>query len=280
MTANINELGVYHSNNYTVTTSHQVATNFEKRHDNVLRDIDNLKEIVPNFGEMFFQTEMLDSRGKMRRIYVLTRDGFTLLAMGFSGKNAMQFKLAYLNEFNRMEEALKSPKVYSFEIEDPEERALAFIEETKAHKKQLAERDSRIEEQQEYIENQQLYIVDVQPKVEVYDRIMESDNTYAVSVIASDYGLTAQKFNNLLNEQGIQYKRGVWVLYAPYQGNDYTRNALTIDGHTSVTKWTEKGREFLYNTLKENGILPIAERDPRLLKHQATIQTQDNDYIN
>lgn len=57
-----------------------------------MRDIDNIKKDVPNFGEMFFETEAPDSYGRMQRIYYLNRDGFSLLVMGFTGKKAMQWK--------------------------------------------------------------------------------------------------------------------------------------------------------------------------------------------
>lgn len=97
-----------------VTTSLQVAQNFEKRHDHILRDIDNIKKDVPNFGEMFTETMELDSYGRDRRIYYMNRDGFSLLAMGFTGKKALEFKLKYINAFNQMEDYIRnenSPKI-------------------------------------------------------------------------------------------------------------------------------------------------------------------------
>lgn len=97
-----------------VTTSLQVAKVFDKRHDHILRDIDDIKKDVPNFGEMFIETTELDSYGRDRRIYDMNRDGFSLLAMGFTGKKALQFKLKYINAFNQMEDYIKnenSPKI-------------------------------------------------------------------------------------------------------------------------------------------------------------------------
>lgn len=97
-----------------VTTSLQVAKVFDKRHDHILRDIDDIKKDVPNFGEMFTETTELDSYGRDRRIYDMNRDGFSLLAMGFNGKKALQFKLKYINAFNQMEDYIKnenSPKI-------------------------------------------------------------------------------------------------------------------------------------------------------------------------
>lgn len=90
-----------------VTTSLQVAKSFEKRHDHILRAIDAIKKDIPNFGEMFSETTVPDSYGRDRRIYYLNRDGFSLLAMGFTGTKALQFKLAYIEAFNEMEDNLR-----------------------------------------------------------------------------------------------------------------------------------------------------------------------------
>ena len=89
-----------------VASSRQIADNFEKRHDHVMRDIDAMKKDVPNFGEMFFETTAPDSYGREQRAYLLNRDGFTLLAMGFTGKAALEWKLKYIQAFNAMEKQL------------------------------------------------------------------------------------------------------------------------------------------------------------------------------
>lgn len=92
-----------------VTTSLQVAERFEKRHDHILRDVEGFKEDVPNFGEMFFEGDEPDSYNRPRKIYYMNRDGFTLLAMGFTGKEALRFKLDYINAFNVMERVAHAP---------------------------------------------------------------------------------------------------------------------------------------------------------------------------
>lgn len=95
------------NNNQAVTTSLVLAEVFEKKHQHVLRDIDVLKD-VSNFGQMFFESNEPDSYGRNRRIYFMNRDGFTLIAMGYTGSKAMEFKLKYIDAFNRMEEQIKS----------------------------------------------------------------------------------------------------------------------------------------------------------------------------
>lgn len=95
-------------NKQAVTTSLQLADTFEKGHQHILRDIDGLKKDVSNFGQMFLEGNEPDSYGRDRRTYYMNRDGFTLLAMGFTGKKALQFKLQYIDAFNKMETAIKS----------------------------------------------------------------------------------------------------------------------------------------------------------------------------
>jgi Rha family phage regulatory protein len=90
------------------TTSNDVARHFGKRHDNVMQSIQALMADSPaDFNALNFQAvEYTDAKGEQRPAYILTRDGFTLLAMGFTGKRALAFKLAYIDAFNRMEAAL------------------------------------------------------------------------------------------------------------------------------------------------------------------------------
>lgn len=97
-----------------VTTSRAVAEQFGKTHAHLLRDIEKLKQDLEQTdeGKAFSQSNFglstsLDSRGKEQPIYTLTRDGFTLLAMGFTGAKAVQFKVAYINAFNRMERLIR-----------------------------------------------------------------------------------------------------------------------------------------------------------------------------
>ncbi|MBC2370568.1 Rha family transcriptional regulator [Listeria booriae] len=90
-------------NEQAVTSSLQVADTFEKEHKNVLRDIRSLEIDQLNFEQMFFESTEPDAYGRDRKVILMTRDGFTLLAMGFTGKKAMQFKLKYIEAFNQME---------------------------------------------------------------------------------------------------------------------------------------------------------------------------------
>ena len=96
-------------NKQAVTSSLQVAEVFEKNHRDVLKAITNLKRDVRNFAQMFSETNIPDSYNRNRRAFYMNRDGFTLLAMGFTGDKALQFKLKYIEAFNSMEEQVKLP---------------------------------------------------------------------------------------------------------------------------------------------------------------------------
>lgn len=99
-------------NNQALTTSRIVAEQFSKNHQHVMRDIRNIIEQMEDESKigrvkMFEQTTYTDKKGETRPQYLMTRDGFSLLAMGFTGKKALQFKLKFIDAFNRMEEKLK-----------------------------------------------------------------------------------------------------------------------------------------------------------------------------
>jgi len=106
--------------NHVYTTSLLVAEKFEKLHKNVLRDIERIIKTCPDHrfnGLNFEPVNYKDAKGETRPMYNLTRDGFTMLAMGFTGQKAFLWKIAYINAFNRMEAKLR-------ELGDTEHRAL------------------------------------------------------------------------------------------------------------------------------------------------------------
>jgi len=93
-----------------VTTSLKVAEVFGKQHKHVLDAIRRLEIPEDCHRPNFRPVEYADAKGEKRPMYLITRDGFTLLAMGFTGKKAMQFKLAYIQAFNAMEAELSNPR--------------------------------------------------------------------------------------------------------------------------------------------------------------------------
>lgn len=110
-------------------------------------------------------------------------------------------------------------------------------------------------------------ITELQPKASYYDVVLNSKDLLSIGKIAKDFGKSAVWLNKWLHEQGVQYKQGeIWLLYQKYAEQGYTSTKTqTYNGsdgavHTKVhTYWTQKGRLFIYDLLKTNGILPLIE---------------------
>jgi len=106
------EFNLYERNGLVFCSSRQVAESFNKRHDNVLRDIENTIDSLLKIEESDWKNNFIESsykeRGKKYPEYLLSRDGFTLLTMGFTGEKALRFKIAYIKRFNNMEAFIKS----------------------------------------------------------------------------------------------------------------------------------------------------------------------------
>lgn len=106
------------------------------------------------------------------------------------------------------------------------------------------------------------------PDAEYAQNCLLAENGIVTSSIAKDYGMSADSFNKLLKGLKIQYKRGgQWLLYAPYQAEGYMVSKTTPITHSDgrvelkvTSLWTAEGRKFLYDFLKERGILPLNER--------------------
>jgi len=118
------------------------------------------------------------------------------------------------------------------------------------------------------VQNQQ--IVEMKPKASYYDVVLNCKDLVAISVIAKDYGWSANRMNQYLHQKGVQYKQGnkIWLLYQKYAEMGYTNTKTHSypgnDGtmHTAVhTYWTQQGRLFIYELLKSDGILPTMEQE-------------------
>ncbi|MDR3599369.1 MAG: Rha family transcriptional regulator [Desulfosporosinus sp.] len=112
------DYGVTALDGVPIVSSRKIAIVFEKEHYNVLRDIEEL-ECSPNFTALNFEvSKYKDSSGKWNKEYLITKDGFVFLVMGYRGKKAAAFKESYINRFNEMEVFIKSR--YLARLEYPE----------------------------------------------------------------------------------------------------------------------------------------------------------------
>lgn len=260
--------------NQPLTNSLLVAETFGKEHRNVLRDIKNLIEggVLKNEQTPMFEetTYMSEQNKQIYPLYVMNQDGFTLLAMGFNGKKAMEFKLKYIEAFNAMKKQIEQskPSVPQNYLE-----ALKSLVKAEEEKQQLALENKQKDETIITISKANVElgnkITEMLPKVSYYDRILQSNATMTITQIAQDYGMSAIAMNKELESMRIQHKeRGQWILYAQFLKGGYVHSrAVDIirrDGRHDVkynTEWTTKGILFLYEALKGKGILPLIEQE-------------------
>lgn len=237
-------------------TSLEIAEVTGKQHQHVLRDIDALLVQgldASNFG----LTSYKDKSNREQRCYQLTKKGCLILASGYD---------ALLREkiINRWEE-LETKEVSMIKVPTTFAEALRLA----------ADQAEKLEEQERQLAASSKEIVELsgtiatmQPKVTYVDKILASKETATTTQIAQDYGQSAKSFNILLRNFGIQHKvGGQWILYAKYLPSGYVQSdTISIEhkdgssGSVMHTKWTQKGRLFLYEELKKHNVLPLIEK--------------------
>ena len=256
----------YENSEVKTISSREVAEMMEvKEHKSMLRKIDKLNEILIGTNlcplEFWFESTYKDSKSREKREYQVTKKGCELIAHKTEGEKGVIFTVRYMERFEQMEKYIKQ-QLDSYMIADPIERAKRWIEEQNLANQQI--------EQLEVVNtalNQQ--IGELKPKADYTDMVLQSKSLMTVTAIAKDYGMTGGALNKKLHELGIQYKQGgQWFLYAKYQTKGYTSSSTTTierkDGSTEIklhTKWTQKGRLFIYDELKKIGIVPLIEQD-------------------
>lgn len=164
---------VYANGAVALTNSILVAKKFEKDHQHILRDIRNLMEGVSRIGDapMFEETTYVHPQnGQTYPMFIMNRDGFTLLAMGFTGEKALRFKLDYIKAFNVMEETIKNPHRIPQTL--PEALRLA------------ADQAERIEKQERLIEHKDGIIGRLQPLADFAKTAFTSDTLVSISQAA------------------------------------------------------------------------------------------------
>lgn len=150
-------------------------------------------------------------------------------------------------------------------MSDDELLAKAFV----VAQNKIAERDKAISQLKTEVDVKNQLIGELKPKADYTDLILNNKGLVTITQIAKDYGMSGQEMNELLHGLGVQYKQsGQWLLYKDYHDKGYTHsvtvNFTRSDGRPDIkmnTKWTQKGRLFMYNLLKDNGYLPIIEQE-------------------
>ena len=202
-----------------------------------------------------------DTPGGVQDLTVINESGLYSLILSSKMPNAKKFKRWVTSEvlptirrhgLYAMDEVLANPDIL-----------INALLELKAERERNANLQAVVA-----VQNQQM--IEMQPKVSYYDVVLNCADLVAISVIAKDYGWSATKLNQYLQQKGIQYKQGgkIWLLYQKYAEKGYTSTKTHSypgsDGstHTKVhTYWTQRGRLFIYDLLKADGILPLVEQE-------------------
>lgn len=209
------------------------------------------------FDENIDYREVMDKKvqnplgGRPSTDYEISLDMAKEIAMiqrNEKGKQARQY-------FIEVEKKWNSPEyVMQRALQMSQKRIEALENNNKRLENEVAVKDQQIQE--------------MLPHENYYQLVLNCKDLVSASVIAKDYGMSAQQLNRKLNELGVQYKRGkIWLLYREYQNKGYTSTKthcyISNDGetHTNVhTYWTQAGRLFIYDLLKQNQILPTIDK--------------------
>ena len=246
--------------------SREVAEMVGKQHNELLKDIRRYAEQlgegkIPQ-SDFFTESTYVNSQNKRMPCYQVTKKGCEFIAHKLTGVKGTEFTAKYINRFHEMEDAIKAHIPTGNEL-----IALAVVEAQKL----LAQKEEEIKQLEDSVQQMDKVITELTPKADYADRILSSNDCMTVTQIAQDYGLSAVSFNRILSRAGIQRKVGEqWILYAEYQGKGYVQNktydyekANGTTGTKLSTVWTQKGRLFLYNRLKEIGVVPEMEKEER-----------------
>lgn len=201
---------------------------------------------------------IIDDLGRTQETWLVNESGVYNLIISSKLQSAKQFKKWITSE------VLPSIRKNGGYIQGQEQ-----LSDDELISKALLVANKKIAEKNQLLTQREAEIKELKPKADYYDQILQNKSTMTITSIAKDYGMSGIAFNQLLHELGIQYKQSQqWFLFAKYQNQGYTHGKTTQfyrnDGKLDYkinTEWTQKGRLFLYKILKENGIVPLIERE-------------------
>ena len=259
-----NELSVFIKWDQLYTDSRDVAKMIDKRHDHLIRDIDGYVDIIghsPKMGidDFFIKSSYKAGTGKTYPCYLITKKGCEFVANKLTGEKGIIFTAAYVNAFHAMEDELNKQKNKFMALPKDYSSALRALADEYDKNQKLTDENA---------EQKQL-IAEQKPKVNYYDVILSSKNAIPIIQIAKDYGKTAQWMNEFLHDHKVQFKQDkTWLLCKKYATHGYTKSEtfpyIDYKGNqcSSIhTKWTQKGRLFIYDLLKKHHVLPLIDID-------------------
>lgn len=243
-------------------TSLEIAEVTGKEHKHILRDIRALLEQginETNFGLV----EYKDKKGETRPMYQLTKKGCLILASGYDA--LLREKI--IDRWEELEIKVRKNEIIMPNFSNPAEAARAWADQ---YERTLALEADNKKKDTEILQLNGA-VAEMKPKVTYVDMILASKETVTTTQIAQDYGQSAKAFNVLLRNFGIQHKvGGQWILYAKYLPYGYVQSdTLPIvhrngtNGTVMHTKWTQKGRLFLYDELKKHEVIPLIEQNKK-----------------
>ena len=218
------------------------------------------KALIDHVDEEDKGVTKCDTLGGKQDLIIINESGLYSLILSSKMPNAKKFKRWVTNE---VLPAIRKHGLYATDdlIANPDLAIAAFTA--------LKEEREKNKELMAAVAIGQQQIAEMKPKATYYDVVLKCRDAVNISVIAKDYGWSAMRMNEYLHEKGIQFKQGdIWLLYQKYAPNGYTKTNTHIyeDSkgiqHTKVhTKWTQKGRLFIYEQLKADGIYPQIEME-------------------
>ena len=252
----MNEIILSEKNGQVLASSREVAEKFGKTHGSVLKTICGetrngkhvnglCDEILASGNPLtkYFIKSTYMNRGKEYPEYLMTRDGFSLLAMGFTGKEAVEWKLKYIDAFNQMEDRLKNGS----QLTEEEKLKLMLFSKDASEVAYAHNRLIELATAPLIAENEEL-----KPKAEYHDEVLKKDGLITTTVVAKDLGFSsANKLNKVMNANHIIFKNqsGTWCPYAEYEwlieDNYADYESYTNEHSKPCLKWTEKGRKWI-----------------------------------
>jgi anti-repressor protein len=229
-------------NGQPVTSSRKVAEDFGKEHKNVLANIREILVAENQATKLFFETSH-EYRGQTFPEYLMNRDGFTLLAMGFTGKKAMQWKMKYIAAFNEMEKQLATLDQPSYQIEDKIKRAEKWIVEAK----ELMDTQLQLHETKQQL-------TEAKPKADFVDQYVDKGITYSIRQTAKILGIPERKFLDILMTSRIVFRQSGNIMpYANKQSEGYfeVKVGYSHGWQYDQTRFTTKGIYWIAKRLKD-----------------------------